>query len=282
MKKIEPSFGYYYYPDENKVEASSKISEYGLFSTFTLLLAAITIIHRDYKKLPSKFNLKKAMMMFKTDKDEDLYKTLFKIDETVEILNITPTGADSHHEVYSEERITGLYPYIKRYFSLSDEVEDIKEKLKKKYDIVDKDYISIIYRGTDHFTDRGGMMSVNCAAYKQIVKQLITPIPIEDRNVLIQSEEPRVRDFFNDYGAKFINETCIGKVGDLDKPIPKENKDLWIKNYIAAIYIHSQSKNLLTYTGNSGFFATAFRGTTKGVYQETTFKMDKELFFKIN
>lgn len=283
MNRIEPSFGYYYYPDENKVESMSKISHYGLFSTFTLLLSTITIIHRDYKVLPEKFDLSNALMKFKTNKDEDLYKTIFKIDNTIDIPNVSPVGPDPHHELYTEDRIKNLYPYVKRFFGLSDEVKEIKNTLLEKYDLKDKNYVSVIYRGSDQFTDRGGFISVNCSAYEKLCRSIISKIPVEERNILIQSEEPRVVNYFGgQLRAKYIKETDIGEIGKTDAPVPKNNIDNWLKNYIASIYIHSQSKTLITYTGNSGFFTTLFRGTMNEVYQETTFKLNKELFFKKN
>jgi hypothetical protein len=283
MKRVEPSFGYYYYPDENKVESMDKISHYGLFSTFTLLLSTITLIHRDYKVLPEVFDLSNAMMKFKTDKSQDLYKILFKIDKTIEIPNISPVGPDPHHTIYTEDRIKGLYPYIKRFFGFSDELIDIKNNLLKKYNLVEKDYISVIYRGSDQFTDRGGFISVNCSAYEKLARELISEIPVQERNILIQSEEYRVLKYFGvQLGAKFIRETDIGEIGKNDAPVPNTGVDEWLKNYIAAIFIHSQSNTLITYTGNSGFWATLFRGSMNEVYQESTFTLNREIFFNKN
>jgi len=283
MERVEPSFGYYYYPEDNKVEAMDKIAHYGLFSTFTLLLSTITLIHRDYKVLPEVFDLSKAMMKFKTDKSQDLYKTLFKIDKTVEIPNISAVGPDPQHTLYSEERVKGLYPYVKRFFGLSDELVDRKNNLLKKYNLLGKDFISVIYRGSDQFTDRGGFISVNCSAYEKLARGIISEIPTQERNILIQSEEHRVLKYFGgQLGAKFIKETDIGEIGRTDAPVPNMGVDEWLKNYIAAIFIHSQSKTLITYTGNSGFWATLFRGTMNEVYQETTFSLNRELFFKKN
>jgi len=283
MERVEPSFGYYYYPEDNKVEAMDKISHYGLFSTFTLLLSTITLIHRDYKVLPEVFDLSKAMMKFKTDKSQDLYKTLFKIDKTIEIPKISAVGPDPQHTLYSEERVKGLYPYVKRFFGLSDELVDTKNNLLKKYNLLDKDFISVIYRGSDQFTDRGGFISVNCSAYEKLARGIISEIPTQERNILIQSEEHRVLKYFGgQLGAKFIKETDIGEIGRTDAPVPNMGVDEWLKNYIAAIFIHSQSKTLITYTGNSGFWATLFRGTMNEVYQETTFSLNRELFFKKN
>jgi len=283
MNKIEPSFGYYYYPEENKVVSMDKISQYGLFSTFTLLLSTITLIHRDYKKLPVKFDLSNALMKFKTNKEDDLYNKLFKIDESVEIDKILPVGPDPHHTLYNEDLIKGLYPYIKRYFTLSDELIDIKNHILQKYELLNKDYVSVIYRGSDQFTDRGGFISVNCSAYEKLARSIISEIPIQDRMLLIQSEEPRVLSYFiGQLGAKFIKETDVGDIGKTDVPVPNNGLDEWLKNYITSIYIHSQSKTLITYTGNSGFWSVLFRGSMNEVYQETTFQLDRNLFFKKN
>lgn len=280
-KKIQPSFGYYYYPEENKIESMDIIKNYGLFSTFTLLLSTITIVHRDYKVLPNKFDLSNALYKFKEDKSIDIYKMLFKTDDNVKIDDIEPMGPNHHHEIYTDEKIKKLYPYIRRYFNLSDEVCEIKNKLIEKYELKDKEFLSVIYRGTDQFTDRGGFISVNCSAYEKLAKNIISNIEPKDRNILIQSEEPRVVNYFrNSLGAKFIEETDIGQIGNNDSPIPLKNVETWIKYYVASIHIHSKSKTLITYTGNSGFFTTLFRGSMENVYQETTFKLNGEMFWK--
>lgn len=280
MEKVQPSFGYYYYPEENKIESMDIIQDYGLFSTFTLLLSTITIVHRDYKVLPDKFDLSNALRKFKEDKSIDMYKVLFKIDESINIDNAEPMGPDHHHEIYTDEKIKKLYPYVRRYFNLSDEVCEIKDKLIEKYNLKDKEFLSVIYRGTDQFTDRGGFISVNCSAYEKLAKDIISKIDPKNRNVLIQSEEPRVVSYFKgSLGAKFIEETNIGQIDNNGAPVPLKDVETWVKYYIASIYIHSKSKTLITYTGNSGFFTALFRGNMENVYQETTFKLNRKIFF---
>ena len=282
MNRVEPSFGYYYYPDENKIESMDKISYYGLFSTFTLLLSTITLIHRDYDKLPTKINLSNALLKFKNEKDKDLYSELFTINDDVTIPNVRAIGPDPHHEIYDNKLIEELYPYIQRYFNLSPELKTIKEDILNKYNLNESKYNSIIYRGTDQFTDRGGFMSVNCVAYEKLYRDIIKN-DNEKNELIIQSDEKRVTEHFTrTLNAKFINETDIGVIGETDAPIPKNNVNFWLKNYVATLHLISQSNKLITYTGNSSFFTVLFRGNLKNVYQEQTFKLDKNIFFKNN
>jgi len=283
MNRVTPGFGFYYYPDENRLEPIEGANSWGLFSTFNILLSNITLVHRSYSKLPEKIDLKNGLSNFKSNKENDLYGKLFKIDDSINIPQPYTCGPDEHHTLYTDKLVKGLQPYIKKYFNLSDELVEIKNKLLRKYNLLNQDYISVIFRGTDQFTDRGGRISVNCVPYDRIAKSLITDIPEEDRRLIIQSEEPRVVNHFKHLlGAMHIEETDIGTIGPLGLPIPTSNLDEWVKYYVVSIYIHSQAKSLITYTGNSGFFATLFRGNLNGVYQESAFTLEPEFFFKKN
>jgi hypothetical protein len=63
----------------------------------------------------------------------------------------------------------------------------------------------------------------------------------------------------------------------------EEDKLEWSENYVAALFLHSKSKYLITYTGNSAFFLYLSRGTTNNLYQEITFTNNNyDDFFSIN
>ena len=277
--ETEPSFGYLYYPNNNRIVAMDKISHYGLFSTFTLLLSTITCVHADFGVLPDKIDLRPALKKFKTNPHQDLYSTLFQQDRNIKINSVKKVGPDPHHTLYTADLIEGLNPYIRRYFNLSEEVKQIESNLTSKYSITSSDLLYVIYRGTDQFTDRGGFASVNCSVYERLARKIITPIREEERCVLIQSDEPRAIDYFKGLKGVYIDETSLGRIAPTGPPIPTTDVDMWLKYYISAIHIHGMSKHVITYTGNSGFWVALFKGNIDNLYQETTFSLAQKLFF---
>jgi hypothetical protein len=85
-------------------------------------------------------------------------------------------------------------------------------------------------------------------------------------------------------GSKVINETLVSNRDDYPLFLHlQENKLEWSENYVAALFLHSKSKYLITYTGNSAFFLYLSRGTTNNLYQEITFTNNNyDDFFSIN
>lgn len=279
---FEVGHGYIYNRDTDTISSMREpynISDYGLFSTLTLLLSALTVLYKDYGILPSNIDLSKALCRFKTNPGEDLYHKLFTIDDTVDIdrSKIFTVGPDYHHEVYDTRTISNLYCFIRRFFKLSYTTQQAVESMTQRYGVTEGNNISVIFRGTDHFTDRGGMVAVNSIAACNIIKQLITH---QHYNIFIQTDEPRVNQWYtNNLHAINFNETTLGKIDPLGPPVPVDNLDMWVLNYVAALFIHSTSSKLFTYTGNSGLWACLFRGNLDGVYQDKTFSMNPEEFF---
>ena len=99
--------------------------------------------------------------------------------------------------------------------------------------------------------------------------------------LLIQTEDAGVADWFcRSLHGQFISETSIGETNSVTQPIPSQNKLNWLRNFVASLYIHSESKILITYSGNSGYFASLARGNANDLYQENSFtKSYRDFFF---
>ena len=187
-------------------------------------------------------------------------------------------GPDNHHIIYSDEGLKKLQPFFKKYFSLNEETNNVKLSLEDKYDIKDRHRISTIYRGSDKWTDFGGFNSLGPAAYLRLTEKIFEAD--KTLKVLIQTEDKRVSTWFcNRFHGKFIEETDIGDVEHNRDPIPKEDKLIWLRNYVASLYIHGESEHVVTYTGNSGYFIALIKGGTENLHQEITFTKGHEDFF---
>ena len=278
MKEVL-SFGYSYDTDTDTLEAVNQISNYGLFSTVILLAAAASRVHKKYGILPSKVKAPSTLQRFKDKKDDDIFSQLFTVDETVKIPEIRAFNPDVHHSLYRDSLIKAVSPYIRRYGAPNESVKTAIIDLKARYDLDNLDRVSVIYRGSDKWTDKGGWPDAGPGAYVRMTNKL----KIADKNlkVLIQSEEMAICKFFRQkYKAFFIPETAVGDTKLTTRPIPELDRGTWLKYFIASLHIHSESKHVITYTGNSGFFVVALRGHTENVLQECLFsKKVEEIFY---
>lgn len=275
------SFGYDYDTINNVLISKDIIKHYGLFSSFTLMLSCITHVHHLYGKTPKDIICNNFLLKFKDNGDDtNLYKLLFKIDESIVIDDSMKIliGPNDHHLIYDNQKIQKLSPYFKKYFSLSDNVSLVKKKLEEKYNITNNNRISVIYRGSDKWIDMGGFTQVGPNPYIQLTDELFQTD--KTMKILIQTEEKRLINFYNSkFASIFLSETDIGDVSHNEDPTPKINKVEWLQNYVSSIFIHGESKHLITYTGNSGFFSVLHRGNTNNVYQENTFLKNYKEFF---
>jgi hypothetical protein len=280
-------FGYDYDDEKRELIARDDISNYGFFSTFTLMITSIMQVYRRFGVLVESIDSKKALYLMKKEKplDFDMYNYLFKIDKNYEFPNLdinmpVPTSPDDHHTLYKEEYAQYYHPFFKKYFSLSDELQEKYNFLINKYNINFEKMISIVFRDSDKWTDFGGFNYVSAGAYLRLAKKVIESDSECDR-IFIQTENDGVkRHFGNGVRAEFIEETKTSS-DTYNAPLSSIEKDVldWASYYICALYIHSKSKHLITYTGNSSFFLYLSRGTTKNMHQEITFTKDFNDFF---
>jgi hypothetical protein len=252
-------FGYDYDDEKNILIARNHIKGYGFFSTFTLLITSIMKVYLDFKRTPD---------------DIDGRNLLWNLDE----------DRDEHHTIYTEDNIKYFKPFFDKYFNLNNNISYKVNYLKEKYNVNSENAISVIYRDTDKWTDFGGFNYISPGLYMRLVDRLKDENT--DYQVMIQTENYDIKNFFGSkYRAVFFDETSL--TGSTGNPMlfsyQKRNKLKWTEYYMASLWIHSQSKYLITYTGNSSFFLYLNRGTTKNMFQEITFtKKNLDDFFVNN
>lgn len=269
-------YGYEYNKNTNTLIAKPIISGYGLFSTVTLLASAASIANAKYNTMPDKIDVSNTLSKFKDSENSDVFKKVFEINKDIST-KPNAFGPNVHHTIYNKSLLSLVGPYFKYYASPTPTVKDAICELKEKYDLYDTNRISVIYRGSDKWTDMGNFIDAGPGAYVHKTRKLFP----DCKNVLIQSEEKDVCKYFKQtFKAKFISETDIGNTGLLQQPIPEIDKEKWLIYFIAALWIHAESKYLVTYTGNSGFFVSAIRESQENLYQEQLFNLGiDEVFY---
>lgn len=281
------TYGYDYDTEKNILYGRKEISDYGFFSTFTLLITALMGTYNKYKKLPVDIDGTKLLRHLCKEDGYDMYKHFFHINSDVNIDFDTPMPVpytnDDQHTVYRNEDVVYYSSFYKKYFNINKNISDKIDFILDKYKIDSENTISIVYRGTDKWTDFGGFNHISPGLYFRIAKELREKNP--NMKILIQSESESVnRIFHQGLGSIQIEETLTSKIDGIPIFLYLENEKLnWAEYYVAALMIHSKSKILITYTGNSSFFLFLNRGTTENMYQEITFtKNNFEDFFVLN
>lgn len=289
MIKENISYGYDYDLDKNLLIARKEISNYGFFSSFTLLITALMNSYKEYKNLPEIDGSNLLRILFKNE-NEDGYKHFFHIDENSRI-NFeehipVPLTNDDQHTLYKEEYAKYYNAFFKRYFNFNPSIEEKINKIIQKYEIDLNKTISVVYRSTDKWTDMGGFNHISPALYFRLAKKLKEEN--EDCKVLIQCEKENIKAAFCSgiNGSISIEETLTTYADNAPLfATLRDNVLDWSEYYMAALYICSKSKYLITYTGNSAFFMYLNRGTTNNMYQEITFTKNEsfdDFFVKNN
>lgn len=278
------SYGYDFDQETNTLVANSHIENYGFFSTFTLMLSAIINTYRIYNVLPN-IDGSNILRNLQQEDGKDMYSCFFETDHSVEInvdknlLETVSIYPDMHHDIYNQKNLDYILPFFKRYFKINHVVEWKLNQLIGKYNVKSDDSLSVIIRGTDKWTDFGGIVTIGPGAYVRIAEQLVKENP--GTKVLLQTEHGDVVNVCqHKFPMTFFEETKTTTSSSI--PIffsDIENKLDWAEWYVAALWLHARSKYVVTYSGNSAFFVCLARGSTQNFYQDISFKIPPEEFF---
>lgn len=279
------SFGYDYDDETNTLKANPEILGYGFFSTFTLLLTSIIQVYIQHnKKLP---NIDGRNILWELNKnpEKDMYRHFFEIDPTVNMefdYEVPAFNSDMHHHIYSEENLKYLKPFFDRYFKLNHHIEWKYKQLMNRYSVDSSRSISLIIRGTDKWTDFGGMTTLGPGAYIRMAELLVQKNP--SCKVLLQTEHEEVKEFCTfKFPFTFFEETQTVQDARFPLFISHTGDKLdWAEWYVASLWVHARSRFVITYSGNSALFVYLARGTTENFYQEVSFKTPMQNYFVKN
>jgi hypothetical protein len=287
---IHTNIGYgYKFDDETKTLIGEEgIKSYGFFSTFTLMFICIINVYKDLNMIVENIDGSNLLENLKQGENLDMYHHFFNINKDLVIdvdKNKIPRdlSVNEQHTIYKDVNFVTFKPFFEKYFNLNQRLIDLIDFYKTKYRIDSDRSISVVYRDTDKWTDFGGFNYISPAFYWRIARNLKTEDP--SLALLVQTENTGVKRIFREaLGGVSIEETLTSETSEYPLFLTLKNEKLkWADAYVASLWLHSKSKYLITYTGNSGFFLYLARGTTKNMYQEITFtKNDENEFFVLN
>jgi len=245
----------------------------GFFSCCCVRLESIVNFYNKNKKLPDKVDSTQQFARYKTDKNIDYTPLFFKtLDTTVPYQSdiiISHDNLEFQFSNYNLINFDKLLPLFKKYFTVSDDIENIVNKLKNKYNLDYDNTCAVLYRGNDKNREtKMPMYEVYIEKAKQIqhsnpnIKFLVQTDVTQFLNAFIKQYHDAI--YFSEMPTIHESDESVHKIISIDK-----RKDAAM-TYLSAIINVSKCKYLITHTGNCSLFTVLFRGNKTNVYQNFT------------
>ena len=244
----------------------------GFYSNQTQTFLSLLILLGEHNIIPDAIDYKYGYRRFTPDERwYDLYPDFHRLIKSAPIITgrkvILPDENQKQFDLYDWELYNQV---IHKFFSPSDVVSSRKQTLLTRYfnGIELEDTISILYRGTDKYTETRLAPKEECL---KVVNHLLETT--NAKKVLVQTDDGKIHDYFmSELGSKAIafkeTKRSYTKYSVLDTyegpgNTMKEHQ-LW---FDAALRIVSECKYLINHTGNCGLWANLYRGNTEYVFQ---------------
>ncbi len=241
----------------------------GFFSCCNVRLQFIIEAFNKYKHIPYLVDSSKQFAWYKPHDTPniDITDVFFKtLKENIKYTKDIKYHHEYQYILYNELDFTSINPFIKKYFSISDEIIDIYKAIVTKYNIDYSNTCVLFFRGNDKVTE------VDLPKYEDYI---IQAHKIKDKNpnirFLIQSDDSE----FLKYMTNKLDNTVIftdeirhihNKAISVDK-IDKSTNFEFIKKYLAITYIMSLCKYVVFGSGNCSFWIALYRGNANNIIQ---------------
>ena len=246
----------------------------GFFSCCSVKLDNIVSYINYTKELPTNIDSSNQFEWYKTEKKGDITFDYFKHYNNDNLPKLILNNElyinynDNHqYKNYSQLDYINLIPLIKKYFSPSNEIEDIIKSMEIKYNIDYNNICVLFYRGNDKNRE------TNICEYNEYIKYA-NEILRENKDIkfLIQSDETEFIEFMK---SKYPNNIFyfkdeirhMNKCDNTVDIVMKEQNFLFSKYYLAITIIMSRCKYIICGSGNCSLWIMLYRGNSKNVYQ---------------
>ena len=167
---------------------------------------------------------------------------------------------------YKKLNYKAIQPFITKYFSPSQEIQDIVSNLETKYSLDYSNLCVLFYRGNDKITE------TELSSYDEYIAKAKE---IQEQNpsirFLLQSDET---EFLEALSSHFPNSFYfkdeirhIKKANtSVDKVFPQDNYQ-FSKYFLAITLCMAKCKYVVCGSGNCSIWIALYRGNTEGIYQ---------------
>jgi len=207
---------------------------------------------------PENIDLTHTLNWYKDHPNQNYYNILYKKDlsniDEVKNFNFKrfcPTGI--RFDVLDFKN-TDIIEKI--YFSPSDKVITTTNFLISKYSIEDSNTLAVLHRGNDKHREA---KLVDLNSWIQEIENFYN-----GERILIQTDEENFKNgFLNHFKDKcFIFDEMLFNNSYV---LPQNNREQWAVNFESIMRIISNSKKIITHSGNCGFVPIIYRGNLKNI-----------------
>ena len=252
----------------NKKTILKTIHNAGFFSCCSIKLNDLIVFYNVYKRVPDEVDSSTQFNLYKKNRTDITYD-YFKEPLDVPIVYKTPFYF--HHDLqftnYNELDLTNLIPFIQKYFTPSDTIIQIKDRMKQKYQIDTSNTCVLFYRGNDKNTETG-----TCSYEDMIVYGKKVQDQHPDVRFMIQSDET---EFITTMSSVFPNSfVCKDEIRHINKQMSsvdyvyRDSNSEFSKNYLAITLLMAECNYVVCgSSGNCSIWIVFYRQHTNNVYQ---------------
>lgn len=251
----------------------------GFFSCSTIRLESILEYYNLYHKLPNIVDSSIQYQLYKSGSNDCVVKYFFKdynifenfvydaYTRTTDYDDSDLETSDQQFSDYSKLNYHLINRFVIKYFSPSDYVVNIINKIVQEYNIDYNNTCVVFFRGNLKFTE------TNLPSYNEYDEPMNKIYNI-NKNIryLFQSDET---EFLNYMTSKYTNNVVFNNyIRHISKTlnteadwIDKQNNIKYAINYLAITIIMSKCKYIICTSGNCSFWIMLFRGNSNNVIQ---------------
>lgn len=269
---VELAYNGYYF--EASQSLNCRYSE-GFFANCTVAMWNILDIARQFQSYPINLDFSGGFTAYQANPSSvstpvDLYPIFFNLNlSSLPAISPLPTESIDHHGIYHDIDFKFYTNLVTSYFSPSERVTSISDRILAKYQIDLNKTIVVWYRGTDK---RSEVWIASPMAYIKQAEILLTAYP--EFKVWIQSEDEDVRNLFcKHFGDRclIINELPPSTVGGNVHNLPEAESNIDRLEIgmmlLSLVTLAAKAKFVICHTGNISFWLCLYRGHTENVQQ---------------
>ena len=247
----------------------------GFFSCCTIRLLEIVDHFNTFKCLPDLVDSSKQFELYKEFSNIDISNYYFSNNENIHIeyiknIKLRNDNIEEQFSDYKSLNLSDVSMFLEKYFNLSEEVKIIIKTIETKYNINYEKTLSVFYRGNDKIKE------TLIAPYDFFISKIKECLYLNKyERILIQTDDElflkycledniiKNKIFYFNELARIDNNHNLA----IHNLINKKHRQLFGAYFLAATYILSKTKGLITHSGNCGLWAVLFRNNTTNFYQ---------------
>lgn len=237
----------------------------GFFSNCSVKLFEIISFLNYHKILPEQIDTTASWHLYRPkDRDDDLFFHYFKIpsENNIEYQGFIENNLSDQFRNYKEINYSKIILFIDKYFRLHDEILDLSNRLKSKYNLERKEnFCGVYYRGTDKAQET---RVATYAEYFDKMKEIKNL-----RFVLLSDDEYFLEEAKNLYPDSITFEENEPSSSDMPCHyiFKGDSNYAMAKNFLAMIYLISQFEHIICCNSNGSIWMTYFRGNANNISQ---------------